>query len=157
MSCSSCVGPKAIYSLMTSLSHGANFAMTTHAPSAALASFEVKPGETVAAGFEAETSKPIYRRVSPRPAILTAGRLSRSRSTRATLSLAPGFPLALTWSSRRLHQPDGFKAKPSETSLSLAFSTCQHGSPLTSPGLPDRLATKSQTCAQSSPLTTGRF
>ena len=27
-------------------------------------------------------------------------------------------------------------AKPSKTSVSLAFSTCQHGSPLTSPGLP---------------------
>jgi hypothetical protein len=132
----SCAGPKSICPSMTSLSHDANFAMAPRAPSAALAGFEAKPDETVAAGFEAETSKPRCRRVSPRPAILTAGKSLPVPLHSGHLVTCTGFPLALTWSSRRLHQPDGFKAKPSETSVSLAFSTCQHGSPLTSPGLP---------------------
>jgi hypothetical protein len=132
----SCAGPKSICPSMTSLSRDANSAMAPRAPSAALAGFEAKPGETVAAGFEAETSKPRCRRVSPRPAILTADKSLPVPLHSGHLVTCTGFPLALTWSSRRLHQPDGFKAKPSKTSVSLAFSTCQHGSPLTSPGLP---------------------
>ena len=88
------------------------------------------------ASFEAETSKPRCRRVSPRLAILTTGKSLPVPLHSDHLVTCIGFPLALTRSSRRLHQPDGFKAKPSETSVSLAFSTCQHGSPLTSPGLP---------------------
>ena len=43
---------------MTSLRHDANSVTAPRAQSAALAGFEAKPGETVAAGFEAETSKP---------------------------------------------------------------------------------------------------
>ena len=136
MSSPSCAGPKSICPSMTSLSCDANSVMAPRAPSAALASFEAKPGETVAAGFEAETSKPRCRRVSPRPAILTAGKSLPVPLHSGHLVTCTGFPLALTWSSRRLHQPDDFKAKPSKTSVSLAFSTCQHGSPLTSPGLP---------------------
>ena len=96
-----------------------------------------KSGETVAAGFEGETSKPKCRRVSPRPAILTAGKSIPVPLQSGHLVTCTGFPLTLTWSSRRLHQLDGFKAKPSKTSMSLAFSTCQHGSlDLTRP--PDR-------------------
>ena len=67
VSSSSCAGPKSICPSMTSLSRDANFAMAPRAPSAALAGFEAKLGETVATGFEAETSKPRCRRVSPRP------------------------------------------------------------------------------------------
>ena len=98
--------------------------------------FEAKPGETVAAGFEAETSKPRCRCVSPRPVILTAGKSLPVPLHSGHLVTCTGFPFALTWSSRCLHQPNSFKAKPSETSASLAFSMCQHGSPLTSPSLP---------------------
>ena len=136
MSSSSSARPKPIYPLMTSLSRDANSAMAPRAPSTALAGFEAKHGETVAVGFEVETSKPRYRRVSPHPAILTTGKSLLVPHHSGHLVTCTGFPLALTWSSRRLHQPDGFKAKPSETSVSLVFSTCQHGSPLTSPGLP---------------------
>ena len=136
MSSPSCGSPKSICRSMTSLSRDAYSAMAPRAPSAALAGFEAKPGETVAAGFEAETSKPRCRRVSPHRAILTAGKSLLVPLHSGHLVTCTGFPLVLTWSSRRLHQPDGFKAKPSKTSVSLAFSTCQHGSPLTSPGLP---------------------
>ena len=136
MSYLSCADLKFIYLSMALLSRDANSAMAPRAPSAALAGFEAKPGETVAASFEAETSKPRCRCVSPRPAILTTGKSLPVPLHSGHLVTCTGFPLALTWSSRRLHQPDGFKAKPSKTSVSLAFSTCQHGSPLTSPGLP---------------------
>ena len=136
MSSSFCTSLKFICPSITSLSRDANTAMAPRAPSATLAGFEAKPDETVAAGFEAETSKPRCRRVSPRPAILTAGKSLPVPLHSGHLVTCTGFPLAFTWSSRRLHQPDGFKAKPSETSMSLAFSMCQHGSPLTSPGLP---------------------
>ena len=138
---------------MTSLSRNANFVKTPHAPSTALAGFEAKPDETVATGFEAKTSKPRCRGVSPRPTILTTGRSLPVPLHSGHLVTYTGFPLALTWSSRHLHQPDSFEAKPVGN---LRVARLLHVSgwialDLTWP--PDRPATKSQTCARSSLLT----